>query len=763
MTADTTALAGRGLQSAMGRFADVLSRRRRWVVAIWGVLVLASLPFAANENEHLTGGGYGVPGSQSQTVQDQIGSFPGVQANPLAVVLSTKGASSSAVSAEVSRVATDVQQVPHLALGPVPKSGASTSGSGNSVLVIPLVVDANQDQAIDAAKNLRAKIGVGTAHDGVVPHVIGEAALWAAIQDVSKQDLETAEGAGFPVVFIVLLAVVGSLAAAVLPLGLGFASVGITGALIYFLSQHLGMSIFVSNIASLLGIGVAVDYSLFILARYREEVGKGASPERARRTALATSGIAVVFSGVTVMIALAGLFLINSQTMRSMAIGALIVVAISVLAAVTLLPALIAVLGRRAHEPGRYVTRVKNGIKGTAARLRRRKPGAAPSGGTFWDRWTATVMRRPALFAPLAAVVMLAIAIPALSMKWGNAALHQLPANNEARVGVDEASRALGPGTLTPDLVLVKFNRGPANSTTNAAALRRYEQSLRGLPGVASVGRPVPSRGGSSVMISVVPASDAESSQADQLVSELRSSSGPLAGVASVSVGGGGPLAIDFKNLVSGSLWKIFLFVMVVTYVVLLILLRSVILPLKAVLMNLLTVAAAYGVLVGVFQYGWIDGLINYHHLGYVNATTPPLVLTIVFGLSMDYEVFLLTRIRERYEASGDTQTAVAQGLSSSARVISGAAVIMVLVFLIFAFVGLPSVKEIGVGLAVAIALDATIVRLVLVPTTMALMGGANWWLPGSLDRILPRTDFEAAPAPVVPVGDLGTSVTGVR
>jgi RND superfamily putative drug exporter len=307
-------------------------------------------------------------------------------------------------------------------------------------------------------------------------------------------------------------------------------------------------------------------------------------------------------------------------------------------------------------------------------------------------------MSRPVLFASLATAALLIIAIPALSLKWGTAALGQLPKDNETRIGFEQAAQAAGPGALGPVLVVADGgNRAP-----DAAAVEKYRQAVRQLPGV------------------------------------------------DVSVGGAAAQNHDFSDLISGSLWEILLFVLAFSYVVLLIVLRSVLLPLKAVIMNVLSVAAAYGVLVMVFQYGWTDSVIGFDHLGYVNALTPPLLLAIVFGLSMDYEVFLLSRIRERYQATGDNRLAVSQGLAASAKTISSAAIIMVAVFSIFALTGLPQVKEIGVGLAVAIALDATLVRLVLVPATMELMGKWNWWLPGFLDRILPDMDFESSGEPVV-------------
>ena len=250
---------------------------------------------------------------------------------------------------------------------------------------------------------------------------------------------------------------------------------------------------------------------------------------------------------------------------------------------------------------------------------------------------------------------------------------------------------------------------------------------------------PIKSADGDQVLIVAQPKHDPESAEARALVDRVRADDFGEVGGATASVE-------DFKDLVSGSMWKILLFVLAFSYVVLFVLLRSVLLPLKAVLMNLLSVAAAYGVLVAVFQYGWVDGFLGFESLGYINTMTPPFLLAIVFGLSMDYEVFLLSRIRERYEATGDNRRAVAEGLRASARTISSAALIMVAVFAVFASAGVPAIKEIGLGLSVAIALDATLVRLVLVPATMELMGKWNWWLPKRIDRVLPHTDFERAP-----------------
>jgi uncharacterized membrane protein YdfJ with MMPL/SSD domain len=744
------------MQGVMDRLAVLLERRRWPVLAAWLVVLAAALPFAAQQTEHLTSGGFEVPGSQSQVVDENLKRFEGAQRDNLAVVLAQReGADAAAVRAEVDRVGRIAERLPHVELAPQAAKAAKREAGSASITVVPLKVDGDRDQTANMAVDLRDEL-LTAASGRVERHLVGQQAMWAGMQDLTKEDLESAERIGFPVVLIILLAVFGSLAAASLPLALGFASVMITGAIIFFLSQATPMSVFVTNIASMIGIGVAVDYSLFVLARYREEIRGGAERVEARRIALRTSGLAVAFSGITVMLSLAGLYLVNSTTIRSMAMGAIIVVAVSILAAVTLLPVLMRVLGRRAYTRGRIA--VVAGLLVRMARTRRRRRGSTTEARRkvgFWERWTSAVTRRPWVAALATAAVLLALAIPALSLDFGNGALRQFPENNETRVGAELAAQKGGPGATGPAQVIAELRSGRTSDSENRAALRSYASELQQDPEVQQVSRPQPSRDGRAALLTVVPRHDPESPQAEALVERLRADPGPLDGVADLQAGGATAFNKDFIDLVSGSMWKILLFVLVFSYLVLLLLLRSVLLPLKAVAMNLLSVAAAYGVLVMVFQYGWFDSLLGLDSLGYVNAMTPPFLLAIVFGLSMDYEVFLLSRIRERYDATGDTATSVAQGLRASAGTISSAALIMVAVFGVFAGTGTPSIKEIGVGMSVAIALDATLVRLILVPATMEIMGRWNWWLPGRLERLLPHAGFEGGRS-AEPALDLG-------
>jgi RND superfamily putative drug exporter len=377
---------------------------------------------------------------------------------------------------------------------------------------------------------------------------------------------------------------------------------------------------------------------------------------------------------------------------------------------------------------------------------RRERTQRAP----FWERWTARIMGHPFISIAVAVSVLLTLAIPALSLKTAAGALDQFPAGHETRVGFDAAARQAGPGALTPILVLAHPRSGTVRDARNAAALDRLRALIARDRTVRSVGPPVPARDGGSALLEVTSRSDGENPATTALVSRLRDRLPAQAPGVEVEVGGSSAGLVDFRDKVAGSMWMIVLFVLTLSYVVLLVLLRSVVLPLKAVMMNLLSVGAAYGVIVAVFQWGWVDSLFGFHSLGHIDTVTPPLVLAVVFGLSMDYEVFLLTRIRERFAATRDNHAAVAGGLASSARTITSAALIMVAVFLTFVGTGVPSIQQIGLGTAVAIALDATLVRLVIVPAAMAVMGEWNWWLPRPLARVLPPAElerFEPVPA----------------
>lgn len=727
------------------RFSSNL-RRYRWVVVTgWLLAVIPSIYLAATQSGHLTGGGFEVQGSQSLHVQYQLEDhFPEQGASPLALVAAPRA---DATYADMNNAVALLQRV---------------AGETSSVTVVPdttqapprpdrpyvvsLRLDFNNTGAVDIAKKLRTKLGVEGEHPGRIEngsvnlYVIGQGALGAAASAKTKQDIAAAEQWNMPIVLIVLLAVFGSLAAAAIPLALGIATVIVTMGLVYLLSMFTVMSVFVTSTVSMFGIALAIDYSLFILMRFREELRAGRRPEDAVDAAMATSGLAVVLSGLTVVASLTGIYLINTPVLVSMATGAILAVSVAVLASVSLTPVVLALFGRAV-------------AKRSALLHWSRGPQTAQS--RFWTRWTASVMRRPWVSALVTSGFLLTLAAPALSLSLGNSMLHQFDSSHEIRGGVTAAAQALGPGALGPVRVLVTIPDATASAPGHAAMFAAIREEMTRAPNVARVSPPVFGNDNSSGLLSAVLSVDPEDMAARETVDWMREHLPAAAGSPKVRVDVGGPTALikDFDDRVAASELLVLVFVALIAFVMLLISIQSVFLAFKGVVMTMLSVAAAYGSLVAVFQWGWLERL-GFAPTGSIDSFIPPIVLAMTFGLSMDYEIFLLTRIRERFLQSGNTQDAVAYGVSTSARTITSAALIMIAVFVGFAFAGMPLVAELGVACAVAIAVDATVVRLVLVPALMAMFDQWNWWLPRWLERILPSVDFEK-PLPRVELGDV--------
>jgi uncharacterized membrane protein YdfJ with MMPL/SSD domain len=692
------------VETFLARLAVWTARHRAVVIGTWLALLVAGSWFSLHQTDRLTGGGWEVEGSESVRASDLLRRFPDYSGIRFGVLVESESPddTEAAVRRTRARLAEFREMRPF---------GEPESFEGGKVVLVPILYTGPDRNGIDQATDLRRALV--SDEGGASVRVVGAPAIWSNFQDVSKKQLATAEAIGFPLVLAILLAAFGTAVAAAAPLVLGFVSVFLTGAAIYLLSRTTEMSVFVTNMASMIGIGVAVDYSLFVVSRFRQRLHEGWTRERALRDALATSGTAVVFSGATVVVSLAGLFLPSVTAVRSLAIGAIVVVSIAVLATVTLLPALLAVVGGRIE------------------RLRVRSPGSGRESGLgdrFWHVWTGQVMRRPVAALAVSAFAMLALASPVVALRTENHGLAQLPKDAEVREAMERTAELAGPGYFGPIPIV----------TGDERAAREIAVAVGEVDAVARVAEPIPSPDERLRLVIATLAVDPDSSEARDAYFEVKAVSERLAAARGdeAELDGQTGFNIDVEKPLVGDLWKIVVFILALSYVVLLVLLRSVLLPLKAVFMNLLSVGAAYGVLVAVFQWGWLDWT-GYDSPGYLETIIPALVLAVTFGLSMDYEVFLLTRIRERYGEHGDNQRAVAEGLAASARVITAAALIMAAVFGAFTIAGATSIKQLGVGLAVAILLDATIVRLVLVPATMRLLGDWNWWLPRPLARLL--------------------------
>ena len=734
-------------------------RRHRWLVFLCWLLALGpSLWLALTQSGHLTGGGFDVAGSQSLRVQHQLEDhYPGQGASPLALVAAPRAdAGYEDMAAAVALLEQAAREVPSVEVVPNPTQPAPAP---DRPYVVSLRLGFDNTGAVDVARQLRTKVGVegdrpGQTENGRVRlYVIGQGALGAAAQTSTKQDIAAAERWNLPIVLMILVAVFGSLAAAAMPLVLGVVTVAVTMGVVYLLSMLTTMSVFVTTTVSMFGIALAVDYSLFILMRFREELRAGRDPAQAADAAMATSGLAVVLSGLTVAASVTGIYLIGTPVLRSMATGAILAVASAVLTSPPLIPAVLAVFGRAAARRSPLL-HWSNRPESTQSR--------------FWTRWVGAVMRRPWLSALSATCFLLILAAPAFAMVLGNSMQRQFPASHEIRGGVAAAAEALGPGALGPVRILVTFpNATPesgASDPRNAPVLDAVSRVTGQAINIVSVTPPVFADDNRSALLSAVLAVDPEELRARETIDWLRATlpglpelkvadeSAPAAGVQ-VDIGGPTALIKDFDDRVAQTQLLVFAFVSVIAFVMLLISIRSVVLALKGVLMTVLSVAAAYGSLVVVFQWGWLERL-GFDPISSIDSTIPPLVLAMTFGLSMDYEIFLLTRIRERYLQSGDTRDAVAYGVATSARTITSAALIMITVFVGFAFAGMPLVAQLGVACAVAIAVDATVVRMVLVPSLMAMFDRWNWWLPGWLARILPSVDFDK-PLPKLDMGDL--------
>ncbi len=728
----------------MMRLSSLL-RRFRWAVfATWLLLLVPSIYLAINQSSNLTGGGFDVEGSQSLHVQRQLEEhFPDQGASPLALIAAPRAdASFSDMNAAVANLEKIAGQVPSVKIVPNPQQPAPQP---DRPYVITLQLDFNNTGAVDVAKQLRQKVGVhgedpGESENGKVKfYVIGQGALGAAATQATKHDIAAAEKWNLPIVLVVLLAVFGSLAAAALPLMLGICTVVVTMGLVYLLSMYTQMSVFVTSTVSMFGIALAIDYSLFILMRYREELRAGRDPSDAVDAAMATSGLAVVLSGLTVIASVTGIYIIQTPVLVSMATGAILAVAVAVLTSTTLTPAVLTTFGNAAAKRSSYLHWSRR---------------AEASQSRFWTRWTGAVMRRPWASAVGATILLLALAAPAFGMVLGNSMQRQFEPTHEIRGGVNAAADALGPGALGPVRVLVTFPEGTADSAKGTDTLDAVRQEMVKAPHVLTVQPPAFADNNTSALLSAVLSVDPEDLAAREAIDWMRDKLPAAAGPnARIDVGGPTALIKDFDDRVSSTQPLVFLFVALIAFVMLLVSIRSVFLALKGVLMTVLSVAAAYGSLVVVFQWGWFEEL-GFEKISSLDSTVPPLVLAMTFGLSMDYEIFLLTRIRERFLQTNSTRDAVAYGVSTSARTITSAALIMIAVFIGFAFAGMPLVAQLGVACAVAIAVDATVVRLILVPALMAMFDEWNWWLPHWLDRLLPEVDFEK-PLPKVEVNDL--------
>ncbi|MDL2076347.1 MMPL family transporter [Streptomyces sp. GXMU-J15] len=724
------------LSKALLRVGASAARHPWRVIAAWLIAVtlavLAAIAFGGRTADSMT-----APGLDSQRAAELIEQAGTGQEGMTAQVVVTpldEGATfvdDGGARTALTRLQTEVERLPHV-LSTSDPAGALDAGGGAAVrdgLVsadgrIAVVRVQYPDQSRLSADDLDALVALGDRLRAELPLRIEMGGdLFYAFSD---PDGGVSELIGLLAAAAILFLAFGSLVAAALPIGMAVFGLTVGVATMTVLAGVTDVPTFAPVLGSMVGLGVGIDYALFVLARHREYLARGDEPHEAAGRAVATAGRPVVFAGGTVVVSILGLAVANVPFMTVGGIAVSIVVLIMVVASVTLLPAFLGAAGPRLGRVGRI---------GRALRGRRRggAPDAVPAAG--WRRWIAHVNRHPVPYAVGAAGLLLAAALPVLGLRVGLPDDGSMPQSRTERRAYDLVAEGFGPGTNGPLVIAVDPNGDPG-------VLDRLAGSVAADPGIASVAQTRIDRATGIATLVVFPTTSPQDKATADTIARLRTDVLPTAighGPARAHVGGAAASLSDVGQRTSERLPLLVATVLAMSFLLLMLVFRSVVVPLKAVLLNVLSIGAAYGVMVAVFQWGWGGALIGLEATVPIVSFIPMFLFAILFGLSMDYEVFLLSRVREEYLRTGDNGRAIVEGVSRTARIITSAALIMVAVFLSFAVAEDPSTKMFGLGLATAIFIDATVVRMVLVPATMTLLGRANWWLPKWLDRLLPR------------------------
>ncbi|MFI1725061.1 MMPL family transporter [Streptomyces sp. NPDC020489] len=693
-----------------------------WLLAFGGVTAAAAVAGSAYSND------YEVPGTESgratQLLQD---GFPGLGGDSDTVVWHTSSGTvrASTVEQTMTRTLDEIADLPGVAtvVGPYDDQGAARISEDGRTAYATVTFDAPADD-IDKAEAQAVVTAAKAAQGDGLQVELGGGAI--ALTESSGGHL--AEAVGVVVAAVVLFLAFGSLAASLLPIATALVGVGTAYAGIVLLGHAMTVADFAPMLGMLIGLGVGIDYALFIVTRHRRGLKRGLSVAESVTNAVATTGRAVVFAGATVCIALLGMLILRLGFLNGVAIAASLTVVLTVAASVTLLPALLSLIGMRA----------------LSRRERRHldEHGPQPELPTgLAARWSAFVERHPKLLGAVALVVMTVLALPTLGLHLGTSDQGNNPESATTRQAYDLLADGFGPGVNGP-LTLVTHVDGAEDKLL----LDNLDATIRTTEGVASATPVTYNTGGDTGYFTIVPTSSPQSQRTSDLVDRLRTEVLPRAETGTsldLQVGGVTASYDDFAEVIVD---KLPLFVGVVIglgCLLLLLAFRSVGIPLKAAAMNVAAVAAAFGIVVAVFQWGWGSELLGLGRAGPIEPFLPVIMVSVLFGLSMDYQVFLVSRMYEEWLETGDNRRAVRVGLAETSRVINSAAVIMISVFLAFVLSGDRVIAMFGIALAAAVALDAFVLRTLLVPALMHLLGGANWWLPGWLDRRMPRISIE--------------------
>ncbi len=746
------------------------TRRAQWAVLVACLFVFAlSGVFASTLAERLGGGGWFDPDSQSSNAVDLLKSgFPTRGEEDFFVVVRDERHSvADPQFAERARAATksvldDERLDVSGQFGWYTTTGSAQQqfvGKDGRVVVTAVGSNLDDDAFVNLGPKLQTDIDDRWKPEGMDVTVVGTSSFWGEVGTVSTEGLTRGELIVMPLILLIMLLLYRSVAAALVSSAALVVGLAWTFGALGVLSHFVEMSVFVQNSATMIGLGMGVDFALFIISRYREGIVAGDEPLAAARTALRTSGRTIVVSTIIVVFAAATLFLIDLNAIRSIALGVALSVVFAALSSLVMLPVILALLGRRALAWN--------------LGMRYHDPREA---GARWGRVAAAIMRKPVVFLVVAVGIMVALALPALGLRTETPDLRILPDDSRVRAGYETVTDQFGPGVASPITVVVESDN-PIDESADRARLVAVVDKLKALPDVTvtSALTPLSAVGPEDPLRRLEPSAKAalpqdvqaavqhyvsddrrkfvidvatkfapSSDEARAVADTVRDTVAQLPPSMHGYVGGETAEGVDTNEAIASALPWIVAAMLAVIFLVLLVAFRSLLLPIKAILVNIASLAATYGILIAIFRYGFGTDLLGWDQVGYLQNFVPALLLVILFGLSTDYELFVLNRIREEYLATGDNETAVVRGVAVTAPLVSGAALLMVAVFGGFALASILPLQQLGLGLALGVILDATIVRLVIVPAAMRLMGRYNWWLPGA------GTTLSAAPTAAV-------------
>lgn len=715
-----------GVLYAVARFC---ARRRFAVLTVWLIVAIA-LAVVAGRAGDKTNDNLKLPGTDSQRATDALGkSFPD-QANgssPIVLHVHNGKLTDSQYSSAVNEAAADVAKAKYVAsvVNPLTPQGGAALSKDQSTGYLSVTLSVSPGSlSVDDARSIIDAAAKPAQAAGIQVETGGQLG-----QKVSKPSTESSELIGILAAMVILALTFGTVVSMLLPIFNAIVALATTLAIVRLVSHATTVPTVAPTLATMIGLGVGIDYALFIVTRHFRGLDDGLELRESIARATATSGGAVVFAGGTVTIALVSLAVANIPLVTTMGLMAAIAVVVAVLAAVTLLPATLSIVGPRINS-----LRV------------RRPPDPAHAKQGAWAKWANRIARRPVIAGLAALLILIPLAVPLLSLNLGQKDVAALSTTTTARRAYDLVSQNFGPGANGPLIVAVSL--GSPASGTNDSRLTTLQKDITSTAGVAAVTPIQLDKSGTTAYFNVVAKAGPSDQATTDLVNELRSTVIPNAEKGTnmkAYVGGSTGGYVDLASNISSKLPLQILVVITLSFLLLLLAFRTVVVPVQAAVMNVLSIAAAYGVLTAIFQFGWLHSVIGLEGSVPIVSYVPLFMFAILFGLSMDYEVFLVSQIEEHVHAGEDNKNAVVGGLVTSARVITAAATIMVFVFGSFVLNGDPTVKQFGIGLAVAVILDATVVRCLLVPALMVLVGKANWYLPKWIDRATPHVSIEGA------------------